>query len=86
MKAAYVKPALFIERFSVSQSIALGCTVGDGLGKGNHGDKYTCAWVMPSGKMPWITGTVCNDFYGAEDEFAGLCYNNPDGGMTIFSS
>lgn len=49
MKKVYVKPALQVEYFGLTQSIAAGCGAvpgGNSLGKPNHWDKSTCGWDM----------------------------------------
>lgn len=87
MKQNYVKPTIMIERFSLCQNIAAGCTTGNEWGSSNHGDKSSCGWQTPGGDVIWLDGSgVCNDYYGPDDEFGGVCYNNPGGGLTIFGS
>lgn len=88
MKQTYVKPSIVVERFSLAQSIAAGCAPhNDGWGHCNHWSKSTCGWVLPDGvNIAWISAPVCNDFYGENESIYGICYNNPEGGMTIFGS
>lgn len=86
MKQNYVKPTIMIERFSLCQNIAAGCAPGNEWGSANIGDKSSCGWITPGGQILWLEGTVCKDHYGPDDEFYGVCYNNPGGGMTIFGS
>lgn len=87
MKQNYVKPTIMIERFSLCQNIASDCTAGTEWGSAAHADKYSCGWYNPSGEILWlIDSNVCNDHYGPNDDVGGLCYNNPNGGLTIFGS
>ena len=87
---AYVKPQLQVEYFTLSQNIASGCNVPGGgttLGKPNHWTKETCGWDLGG----WVVWTdpdhKCVDERARTDEnIVGLCYNNPNGGCTIFSS
>lgn len=89
MKKTYVKPALAVESFVLSQSIALSCGVpGDGtsLGKPNHSDRVVCGWDV-DGIIAWLDGNnVCTYPVGPNTEFDGVCYNNPSSGTTIFAS
>ena len=85
---AYVKPQLQVEYFTLSQNIANGCNVPGGgttLGKPNHVDKATCGWDL-GGWVVWTDSGKCNELAGPEENIVGLCYNNPNGGCTIFSS
>ena len=82
----YVKPTIMIERFSLCQNIAAGCTTGNEWGSATFGDKTSCGWETPGGDIIWLEGTACNDPYGPDDEFNGVCFNNPGGGLTIFGS
>lgn len=90
MKMKYVKPTIVIESFTMTQSIASNCTPGrhEDWGHSNHWSKTTCGWVLPDGfTVAWIDqANNCNDFYGPEDEVNGVCYNNPEGGISIFGS
>lgn len=89
MKKTYVKPALVIESFMLSQNIALSCGVpGDGtsVGKPTHSDKNVCGWDV-DGIVAWLDGhIVCTYPVGPDTEFDGVCYNNPSSGTTIFAS
>lgn len=88
MKKTYVKPALVIESFMLSQNIALSCGVpGDGtsVGKPNHSDRFVCGWDV-DGIIAWLDSKVCNYLIDENTEFDGVCYNNPSSGTTIFAS
>jgi len=89
MKKQYSKPGILIESFNISQNISSGCNStpgGSSLGHVNHWSKTTCGWQ--SGNLSWwLEGnTKCIIPLGEEDDINGICYNNPSGGNTIFSS
>lgn len=89
MKGKYVKPQLNIEYFSLSQSIASGCGSvpgGNELGKPSHWDKASCGWAMGDTVVWTEENTGCNLKWGADDPWDAVCYNNPDGGNSVFSS
>lgn len=91
MKAVYKKPEIRIERFTLSQTIAsCGAAQDSTLGGPNQGTKATCGWVVGS-EVYWSSLPACDDGTGEAypegwDELGGVCYNNPNGGTTIFSS
>ena len=70
MKKTYTKPALRLEYFTLTQSIARSCGWNDGFG-----DVY---WVAPS-----ACGEVS---YPPDFDFAEVCYNSPNGQPQIFAS
>ena len=85
---AYVKPQLQVEYFTLSQNIATGCNVPSGttLGKPNHGDRANCGWDLGNWVI-WHDAKICvNEQARLDENIVGLCYNNPNGGCTIFSS
>lgn len=86
---AYVKPQLQVEYFTLSQNIASGCNVpggGNSFGKPTHWSKDSCGWDL-GGWVIWSHANTCqNELVGPEENIVGLCYNNPNGGCTIFSS
>ena len=85
MKEQYVKPTIIFESFSLTQSIAKDC--GDEhtgtLGQSTHYDRYTCAWDL--GDFT-IFLSHCDMALDEDEEIEGFCYNNPEGGQSIFSS
>ena len=97
MKEQYVKPKIFFESFSLTQTIARTC--GDNhtgsLGQSNHYDEYSCQWVLGD-QFYFFDGVPvppCADAEsigspepGDDVEIYGMCYNNPDGGREVFSS
>lgn len=98
MKMKYVKPAIMVERFGLTQSITLNCHgVGPGgagsLGKHTQWDGYTCTWEISGyGKLFMSDGTVCTvengciPFNPNTDSIEGYCYNNIEGNVSMFAS
>lgn len=87
MKMKYVKPTMIVERFTLTQNIAYDCAPHNAeWGWATLADKASCGWQLPSGDIAWLEGDSCTDWYGEYDEIFGVCYNNPEGGMTIFGS
>lgn len=78
-----------MEKFDLSQSIAAGCGAvagGSSLGKPAHWNKDTCGWDLGN-VILWVESTGhCNADVGTNEDFEGICYNNPSGGSSIFSS
>ena len=90
MKETYVKPSIFFESFSLTQTIARNC--GDNhqgtLGQSTHYNETDCMWDL-GGFTIFFIANGCDDGPEDEDEeyeIEGVCYNNPDGGKEIFSS
>lgn len=93
MKKTYTKPVLHMEDFTLSQSIAHNC--GKGLDWGQAGLKYksTCGWKTGADlnfdgvdDIVFVNGnTQCSPQIG-ENDWEGVCYNNPDGGLNVFNS
>ena len=97
MKEQYVKPSIFFESFSLTQTIARNCgdTHQSTLGQSNHYNENTCQWIV--GNSVYFFVGACKDSSEIGDPtpedvedgmeiMEGLCYNNPDGGQEIFSS
>lgn len=89
MKELYMKPVIFFEDFSLSQTIARNC--GDKhqgtLGESTHYNERTCTWDLGGFTIFFLDH--CDDGPDSPDdewEIEGVCYNNPDGGQEIFSS
>ena len=82
MKRAYEKPVLYIERFTLSQTIAHNC--GDNLDftMANHQTKETCGWIV-SGLEIFMNPDICDL---PTEDFGGVCYNAPEGGYNVFHS
>lgn len=86
MKKTYQKPGIYVENFSLSQSIASTCGAAkpDGsLGRPLQATKETCGWGDEHSSF-WLDGvTTCKTAW--DDSPTGfVCYNNPEGGMNIF--
>lgn len=89
MKKIYSKPAMQVEYFTMSQNIAAGCGAvggGNSLGKPTYGDPSNCGWAVGD-TIAWVgESTGCNFPCDENTDFAGICFNNPSGGNSIFSS
>ena len=91
MKRQYTRPTLRIERFSLSQTVASSCGdfTGSTLGKPSSGDKVSCGWDV-GGYIVWVADSQsahdCNVHMSEDARFEAVCYNNPNGGLTIFGS
>ena len=100
MKKKYVKPAFGVDLFTVAQSIAMNCgwEVISEFGRPAHPDKYQCGWDMGNVIIFLESMTSCTDPedpdgigiigqpVGEDEKVEGICYNNPNGGATIFAS
>ena len=89
MKSKYVKPQLLVEHFSLCQSIASGCDNSAGaptMGAPLYASKDVCAWDV--GGLAIFTNDVSACFIkiAADDSYSNYCYDNPNGGITIFTS
>lgn len=93
MKKEYMKPAISVELFTMSQSIADNC--GHNLDWTLATLKYRgdCGWDLMPGYDPgdksdilFLNGQSACGAPVAEDGFEGVCYNNPDGGYNVFNS
>ena len=89
MKQKYVKPAMVMERFELAQSVAAGgCGAASSstMGDPNQWNKETCGWDL--GNMIVWTELNSGCLYKLDEDFPmeGVCYNNPDGGQSIFNS
>ena len=80
MKKKYTKPALNVEFFSLTQSIARDCGSSAPV---NSGDPSDCIWDLGGGTTVFIAITNCT--LDGEDMGYG-CYNNPSEGNYIFRS
>lgn len=83
MKNQYVKPVLVIENFTLSQSIAYNCGENLDWNQATTKDAYSCGWEtgFPGDVVFIESNNTCT-----VTEFEGVCYNNPDGGINVFSS
>lgn len=89
MKKTYVKPALAVESFVLSQSIALGCKIpgeGANMGKPGFGSWDNCGWDV-GGASYWLeTSSICQIPMKPGEDLDGICYHNPTGDFTVFAS
>ena len=85
MKNQYVKPVLVIENFTLSQSIAYNCGKSLNWNQATTKDVNSCGWNtgFPGEVVFMVPSSVCNV---KDEDFDGVCYNNPDGGINVFSS
>ena len=85
MKEQYRKPMIFFEGFSLTQTIARNC--GDKhqgtLGESTHYNENTCTWDLGDFTLFF---DHCDYQMEEDEEIEGVCYNNPNGGQTVFSS
>lgn len=94
MRKEYVKPMAGIELFTLAQSIATYCSglnKDAGLGEPTHYDENTCCWSLGNTSIFLTDNPTCEEQFDDEDEFFEEysfigCYNNPDGGTSVFSS
>ena len=87
MKAKYVKPEIFIERFSLTQNIAAACgAVENGsLGTPTSGDKNSCTWDL-GGMSIFTLAAACTIPLGDNDTFEGVCFNAPNSNTAVFGA
>lgn len=89
MKKTYQKPKISIERFVLSQTIAQSCgyVSGSSSGKPTHTNKNTCGWDDGYGEVYWLNAeNSCKELVGEDFTNGEVCYNNPNGGVSIFAS
>lgn len=85
MKKTYMKPSLYVESFSLTQSIAKGCTAEKhGLGEPSHGNPEDCGWDFSGATFFTISvNDDCRD--GGMGELELVCYNAPNGNIMFAS-
>lgn len=89
MKKVYTKPTVSVEHFALSQNIAQSCGYKDEkfTGHPTHADKMTCGWDDGFGTVYWTNPNACKgNTYDENLVIDGVCYNNPNGAVTIFAS
>lgn len=86
MKKEYVKPMARIEYFSLSQSVATACGVSrdSTVGIPTQADKHSCGWSV-GGDIIWVQSPTCNDLESPDTPMIVECYNNPNGGTSVFN-
>lgn len=83
MKKVYEKPALYIERFTLAQTIASGCSPSNpDFGMPTQNSKEVCGWDIYGIEI--FTNPIICDF--PTEELSGVCYNAPDGGFSAFTA
>lgn len=88
MKEKYVKPEIFIERFSLTQNIAAACgAVENGsLGTPTTGDRTSCKWDLGNNMSIFTSAANCTIPLGDNDTFEGVCFNAPNSNITVFGA
>ena len=82
MKKTYMKPSLYVESFSLTQSIAKGCTAQKfGVGTPSQGNEIECGWDFDG--QTYFTFGVNKDCTAGEIEL--VCYNAPNGSIMFAS-
>lgn len=95
MKERYVKPAIYMESFALTQTIARNC--GDThdpastVGESTHYSPNACTWDIFGYTLFYdhcMENMTPKDGKTIDEmlEGAGFCYNNPNGLQTVFSS
>ena len=83
MKRVYEKPALYIEKFMLTQTIASGCSPSNpDFGMPTQASKETCGWDIYGFKI-FTNSNICEN---PVEEFLGVCYNAPNGGFSAFTA
>ena len=88
MKMKYVKPAMCIELYSLTESIAAACEVhgrNNDFGKNTFANGNTCEWIHYDFDVAVFTDANTNCVIMDEDYYMG-CYNNPVGEPQLFGS
>lgn len=82
MKKPYMKPSLYVENFSLTQSIAAGCTAQKmGVGTPSYSSVTSCGWDF-RGQTFFAYG-LNPDCTAGELEI--VCYNAPNGNIMFAS-
>lgn len=88
MKEKYVKPAMLIERFTLTSAVAKNCTDTGLGGRPTQSDFLTCKWeITPEFTLfTWEGGCTMPVEDGFNLGSGIVCYHNPVGNSIIFSS
>lgn len=88
MKRTYVKPAVYVESFTLTQNIALSCagvdSNGNDFGTKNFNGPSVCEWRLYGFEEEPLFGSGNGEC--SITEIDGFCYNNPEGGIVLFGS
>lgn len=87
MKRIYEKPVARVEYFALSQSIANTCGANSvDLGFATLAEKTTCGWDI-GGDVYWTSeNNGCAIKILPDTDVGGVCYHNPEGGVSVFNS
>ena len=88
MRQEYKKPMARVEYFALSQTIADTCGANSAdLGFAALNEKPACGWQIDD-MIYWTNaqGSNCNQIVPANVDIGGICYQNPEGGVSVFNS
>ena len=88
MKQGYKKPMARVEYFALSQTIANYCgTNNTDLGFASLNERPGCGWQIDE-EIFWTDqiGSGCNVPTDPNGDIEGICYHNPNGGVSVFNS
>ena len=83
MKKQYSKPGIIIEDFAIAQNIASNCGNAGGH-KHTHAYQDVCTWMVEDVSVFTDSNFNCEIPIMPGERFEDICYNNPDGGISIF--
>lgn len=88
MRKPYQKPMLYVERFELSEHIAMGCARVDSGDTTDAKSPYDCNFDWYGIKVFMKTGVCDKDGYTLLDPDNNdfFCYHNPDPSQAIFAS
>ena len=89
MKKKYEKPMIAISLFELQQNIAAACaayTPDNSFGRPAQNSIGTCGWDADNEVVFAFGQEVCTSPWFEELDHDGICYNNPNGGMSIFGA
>lgn len=88
MKQVYKKPMARVEYFALSQTIANYCgTNNTDLGFASLNERPGCGWQIDNDIFWTATeGSGCNVPTDPNAVIEGICYHNPNGGVSVFNS
>ena len=85
MKKQYSKPGIIIEDFAIAQNIASNCGNAGGH-RHTHAYQDVCTWMVEDVAVFTDSNFNCEIPIMPGERFEDICYNNPDGGISIFGS
>lgn len=88
MRRVYKKPMARVEYFALSQTIANYCGANSvDLGFAALEEKPKCGWQIDD-DIYWTDalGSNCTEIVPDNVDIGGICYQNPEGGVSVFNS